>query len=119
RYWNMIHYFFPYKHLTDKDWNRVLKEYIPIFVNAKNKLDYELACIRLIGEINDTHGFTYVGFNNVQNRRGMFYPPLKVDFIEGQLVVTDYYNPELKTVAQLKIGDVITAIDHKPIQAII
>src|SRR6056297_1532119 len=29
RYWNMIHYFYPYKYLTDKDWDQVLKEYIP------------------------------------------------------------------------------------------
>lgn len=119
RYWNMIHYFFPNKHLTDKDWRQVLKEYIPIFVNAKSKLEYELACIQLIGEINDTHGFTYLGFNNVQNIRGKFYPPFKVEFIENQLVVTDYYNLELKTIAKLNIGDVITAIDRKPIQAII
>ena len=26
RYWNIIQYFFPYKYLTDKNWNDVLKE---------------------------------------------------------------------------------------------
>ena len=42
RFWNMIHYFFPYKHLTDKDWNSVLKEYIPTFIKAKTRYEYEL-----------------------------------------------------------------------------
>ena len=36
RYWNVINYFFPYKYLTDKDWNKVLKEYIPKFINSNN-----------------------------------------------------------------------------------
>ena len=31
RYWNMIQYFFPYKHLIGEDWNKVLGEFIPVF----------------------------------------------------------------------------------------
>jgi hypothetical protein len=29
RYWNIIEYFFPYKHLFKEDWTRVLKEFLP------------------------------------------------------------------------------------------
>lgn len=119
RYWNMIHYFFPSKYLTDTDWNGVLKKYIPKFINAKNKLEYELASIELIGEINDTHATTSVGFSNVQHRRGSLYPPILTQFIDGQLVVTDYYKPELQEASQVKIGDVITHIDGKSINAIV
>ncbi len=32
RYWNVIQYFFPYKYLTDKKWDEVLREYIPVFI---------------------------------------------------------------------------------------
>ncbi|WP_133586643.1 hypothetical protein [Sphingobacterium yanglingense] len=53
RYSNMIQYFFPYKYLTDKNWNIVLKEYIPLFISAKNELEYELAPLRIIGDVND------------------------------------------------------------------
>jgi hypothetical protein len=35
KYWNAIQYFFPNKYLTDKNWNVVLKEYIPLFIAAK------------------------------------------------------------------------------------
>jgi hypothetical protein len=38
RCWNIIHYFFPYKYLTDKNWDEVLREYIPKFMNAKTFL---------------------------------------------------------------------------------
>ncbi|GAB1855437.1 S41 family peptidase [Flavobacteriaceae bacterium MHTCC 0001] len=119
RYWNIIHYFYPNKHLTDKNWNDVLKEYIPLFINSKNKLIYELNCLRLIGEINDSHATAVLGFNNLQNKRGKFYPPFKSQFIEDKLVVTDYYNPELKKVSKIEIGDIITDINGKSLRSII
>ncbi len=34
RYWNIIQYYYPNRHLTDKDWNVVLEEYIPKFINC-------------------------------------------------------------------------------------
>ncbi len=119
RYWNMINYFYPNKYLTDKNWNDVLKEYIPKFINSKNKLEYELACIELIGDINDTHATTSVGFNTVQNIRGQFYPPFSTQFIDNKLVVTDYYNPELKEVSKVEVGDIITQINGKSIESIV
>ncbi|MFI1744322.1 S41 family peptidase [Thalassobellus sediminis] len=118
RYWNMINYFYPNKYLTDKNWNDVLKEYIPKFINSKNKLEYELACIELIGEINDTHGFI-VGFTLVNKIRGQFYPPFNLEFIKDKLVVSDYYNPELKDISKLTVGDIITHINNKPVQTIV
>ena len=57
RYWNMINYFFPSKYITDKDWNVVLKEYIPYFLEVQDRLAYELTTSMLIGEIGDTHVF--------------------------------------------------------------
>ncbi len=45
KYWNMINYFYPNKHLLDKNWNDVLKEYIPAFIDAKDELAYEMAAI--------------------------------------------------------------------------
>ena len=38
RYWNIIQYFYPYKYLTDQNWDEVLREYIPKFINAKTAL---------------------------------------------------------------------------------
>lgn len=119
RYWNMVQYFYPNKHLTDKNWNEVLKEYIPLFVSAENELEYELATIQIIGEVSDTHANLWGGKDKVEELRGNMYAPFRVQFIEKKLVVTDYYNPELKEVAGLKIGDVITHINGKTVEFIV
>ena len=32
RYWNMVNYFYPYKDILDKDWNKILNDYISKFI---------------------------------------------------------------------------------------
>jgi len=113
RYWNMISYFFPNKYLTDKDWNTTLKEYIPLFINAKNELEYEQAAIQIIGDIQDTHANLWGGNNKIEEWKGDNFAPVHLRFIENKLVVTDYYNPELKNETGLEVGDIITKIDGK------
>ena len=73
RYWNMIQYYFPYSYLTDKDWNDILGEYIPLFINAKSELEYELAAVKLIAEVNDSHANLWGGNNKIQEERGSNY----------------------------------------------
>jgi len=135
RYWNIIQYFFPYKYLTDKKWDEVLREYIPVFINAKTTLEYQLAVLQLAGETNDTHarlllrenetdllrGSRYAPLrtNEIDSLRGTKYAPFRVRFIENKLTVTDYFKPELKETAGLEIGDFITHINGKKIEYII
>ncbi|TXE17736.1 peptidase S41 [Psychroflexus gondwanensis] len=119
RYWNMIKYFFPYKHLMDEDWNNKLSEYIPLFINAEDELEYELAAVQLIGDIKDTHANLWGGGDQIENWKGKNYPPFHVRFIEDQLVVTDYYNEELKGEAGLEIGDIITKINGQTTEELI
>jgi len=119
RYWNMINYFFPYRHLTDQKWDTVLEEYIPKFLNAKDKLAYELVAIQVIGEVNDTHANLWGGRQRTNALRGTRFAAFKAEFVEDQLVVVDYFNPEFSGSAKVKIGDVITHINGKNITALI
>ena len=124
RYWNIVNYFSPSKHLTDKAWNNVLCEYIPYFVNAKNQLDYELATIQLIGEICDSHAANFLkGGHSFFASKGFGRAPIKTRFIENELVVTDYYTLKDTVITgdevKLKVGDIITHINGKPVDAII
>lgn len=119
RYWNMINYFFPYKHLMDEDWSNKLSEYIPLFINAKDELEYELAAIQIIGDIQDTHANLWSGADKIDEWKGVNYAPVHVRFVENQLVVTDYYNAELQNEVGLKIGDVITKINGNLIDKIV
>ena len=119
KYWNMIQYFFPYKHQTDKNWNGVLKEYIPLFISARNELEYELAALQIIGEVNDSHANLWGGREKIDSLRGNNYAPFRVQFIEKKLVVTDYYNPELRETSGLDIGDIITHINGETVESIV
>ncbi len=119
KYWNMIQYFFPYRYLIEKDWNSIMPEYIGRFVTADNELEYELAALELIGDIQDTHANIWSGGDKIQKWKGQRYAPVHVRFIENKLVVTDYYNWELKDIVGLQIGDIITHINKKDVSAII
>lgn len=126
RYWNMIYYFYPSKYLTDKNWNDVLSEYIPYFIEAKDELEYGLVALRLTGEICDSHAAGLMS-EKVNDTRGNRFMPFKVGFIENKLVVTDYYslrdtiltNDEIRNKTGLLIGDIITHINGKSVEAII
>jgi C-terminal processing protease CtpA/Prc len=119
RYWNMINYFFPYKHLMDKDWNTTLSEYIPLFLDSENELEYEMAALQIIGDIQDTHANLWGGAGKIKEWKGVNYPPVHTRFVENKLVVTDYYNEELKQVIGLKVGDVITKINGRTTEEIV
>ena len=119
RYWNIINYFSPYRNVMDKDWDTVLAEYIPVFINAENELEYELAVLKLIGEVQDTHANLYGGADKLSEWKGNYYSPIQVRFIQDKLVVTDYFNPELKDEIGLEIGDIITKINGKSIDQIL
>ena len=46
RYWNVINYFFPYKHLIGDSWNTVLTRYIPKFEANKDASGLSIDCAR-------------------------------------------------------------------------
>lgn len=59
RAWNIVEYFFPYKHLTDKNWNNVLKEYISVFVTAVDTIKYRKCLMQFTTELCDSHAGVY------------------------------------------------------------
>ena len=111
RYWNMIKYFYPYRHLIGEDWNKVLPEFIPQFVNDANAQAYMVTAMAMISSIHDTHANIWSANAPLEDYRGRFSPPFKARFIEGKLVVTGYYNDTLSVKDKFKIGDIITAIN--------
>jgi C-terminal processing protease CtpA/Prc len=119
RYWNIIHYFFPYKNLIEEDWNAVLTEFVPRFVETKDALDYRLAALEIIGRIHDTHANLWMRDQYLESWKGNLYAPVQVKFIEDQAVVTGYYHDEWGLATGLKPGDVITAIDGEPVSEIV
>ena len=119
KYWNIIHYYFPNKHLTDKNWDSVLIEYIPYFLNAKSRMEYELTVLKIIGEIHDSHAAIWDGAYKIETSKGQNYPPFHVRFVENKLIVDDYFNADKASLTGIKIGDVITHINGKSVEKVV
>ena len=119
RYWNIIHYFYPYKDIIDKNWNIILAEYIPQFVETKNELEYEKVFLKLIAEVKDTHANLAGETNEISKELGTYFPPVHLRFINDQLVIDDIYESEKIDQLPVKVGDVITKINGKKVSAIV
>ncbi|MDR7856759.1 S41 family peptidase [Tissierella sp.] len=118
RYWNIIEYYFPYKNLIEENWDGVLEEFIPKFINASNELEYKLAALELIGRVHDTHADIY-GNPTLYDYFGVSLSPVKISFIENKAVVTGYYNEDLGKKSGLQLGDIIVGINKKPINNVV
>ena len=119
RYWNMVNYFFPSKYLMDYDWGLALKKFIPVIVDAKNELEYELAFLEIVEHIQDSHAYLGGAADQIRAWKGLYFPSVKVNFVEGKLIVTGYHNPSLIGKEGLKVGDIITEINGESIEEII
>ncbi|HYG53365.1 MAG TPA: S41 family peptidase [Flavobacteriales bacterium] len=119
RYWNIIQYYFPYKYLIGEDWNNVLREFVPKFVNANSEYNYQLTVIALLAKVHDTHATTYSCQKAIYDYYGNYLPPLKVTFVEDKVLVIDYLNEEAGKASGLIKGDIIEKINGKPINEII
>ncbi len=118
RYWNMIQYFFPDKHLTNEDWNLVLKEFIPEFVSGKSETDYHLNALKLIARIHDSHATAWSTF--IDDSRGKNSAPFEITFIEEKPVITRILPLQAsQTESAFIIGDEIVAVNGKPVEEII
>lgn len=115
RYWNMINYFFPYKYQMDEDWNKVLYDFVPQFLSAENDLGYNLAALKLIAKISDTHANLWNKHGVLDQYKGMNTAPFKATFIENKLIVTGFYLDTLGIKNKLKIGDEILTINGKKV----
>ncbi len=105
RYWNIIHYFFPYKYIMDQHWDSTLVQFIPEIVDAPDALGYSLAFKAFTASINDSHAFFYTP--TYFDWLGSEYPPFLARFIEDEMVVTKV----LPQFPGIKQGDIIKEID--------
>ena len=119
RYWNSIQYFYPYKHLTNQPWDKVLPTYITKFINATNELEYELVVLELMTETNDSHAMIRAGNDQILKQKGLNYAPFRAWFIENQFIMVDDYQPQFTNSIGIKKGDRITHINGKKIEDLI
>lgn len=104
RYWNIVHYFFPYRYQTNQNWNQVLTEMIPEFSNTLDTTAYHLTILKLTAKIDDSHA----KFSTLYTGRhfGLNWVPFKFKIIDNKAVVTGFYSESLARKDDIRIGDV-------------
>ena len=115
RYWNIIQYHYPNKHLIGENWNDILPEFIPKFIYATTGNEYKLISAKLIARIHDTHAV--VPF--IYHLKGDNIIPVEINFVENKAVVVDLYKVNNNKNHGLQVGDVILKIDNNPVERII
>ena len=112
RLWNMAQYYFPSVNITNKNWNDVLKEYIPNFLAVKSTYNAQWTTTELIAELSDSHSVMISG-NPIYSENWL---PVEFGFVEGKLIVTD--NRKFLAAGENPVfesGDEIISIDgHAP-----
>ena len=86
RFWNVIHYFFPYKHLITEGWDGVLEEFIPKLEAARNAQEYALALAEMATHTHDSH--VSVRAKALTEYFGSAAPAVELREVEGEPVVT-------------------------------
>lgn len=116
RYWNVVNYFFPYKHLIGDSWETVLPRYIPRFEANKDAADYQLTVRELVTEMRDSHGGVR-NANAASEKLGTYLPPVLLAHLENKSVVTKVLTDKLpKDKLPIRVGDVVLAVDGEPVE---
>lgn len=119
RFWNAMEYCFPYLELTDKKWDQVLKEFLPLFLHPQDKTEYDLLLTRLVAQINDTHGNINIAsqsFKQTVLERKYYRSSIPVNLRalrDGTIIIEDTRTYELNR------GDIILSINNRDIHEII
>ena len=114
RFWNAIQYYYPYRYLLKEDWSNTLSVYLPLFLDIKDRTDYENTIKRLLTEIHDSHAMIS---RSIQQKSLL---PVFVRFIEGKAVVIRSYENNLNKQEQiLQPGDVLLNINGESIDSFI
>lgn len=111
RYWSMIQYFNPNKHLLSKRWYTVLPAFVSEIAQASSAHAYVNTMVKMISSINDSHAF--IRSTIYEQNLGKYRLPVKGQFLQGKLVITSNVVDSLNRTSNLKTGDVIISINGK------
>ena len=117
RYWNQVEYFFPYKYQMDENWDQVLKEMLPLFLNPASEMDYQLAMLATVAKLDDAHA--YLITPGLNKRLGFYWAPVELHMLDKQPVVTDFMDKIYAEKDDWKLGDIVLAVNGLPVSEIL
>lgn len=115
RFWNIVEYFYPYKYLIHKKWNKVLQEEIIEFINSETEIDYLKAINRLIKNTEDSHS-KIVKSGVYEEFLGLKKGAVRLKYIDQKIIISDIL---FENKNGLKIGEELVFIDKIPVKKLI
>ena len=115
RYWNIVNYFYPYKYLTDTNWQDVLNIFVPKFINTNNLKNYHFTLLELFAKLNDSH----TGFNSLLYSSSHKLPPFSCRIVDDRIIVLYPLNDSICKKYDIRYGDVILKVNGKSVKSLI
>jgi C-terminal processing protease CtpA/Prc len=106
--WNVFQHFYPYFDVVKTDWMAELPKALRAAATDAGPADFQKTLQRLVAALHDGHGRV-----NSPRQTAMLLPPLTLDWVEGQFLVTRVQAGKSEGVAP---GDRILRIDGKPVE---
>ncbi len=111
KFWGVITTFYPGIELRGKPWSEALAEFIPRMRDASTVTEYHLALARMTSRLEDSHATLMTP--ELQEWRGRASLPLRLDVVEGRVVVIEVAHDSLLRGALIRRGEVIRSIDEE------
>jgi len=110
RYWNAIHYFYPYKHLIGEDWGATLPRMVRMVDAARDSLEFGMALATMVTYTHDSHSgvtsntalMTYFGLLSVA---------VDLQYLGGQPVVIRVGADSATRASGIALGDIVMRVD--------
>jgi len=112
-YWNVINYFFPNRNLMDEPWDAILLRYIPLFRQPMTAIEFHKLFLKFVSNLSDSHGVSSSDLLVQSFWHGWFNPPVAIERVEGQCVVT-----VTDSVEGVLPGDILEAVNGRSVKQI-
>jgi len=115
RYWNIIEYYYPYKDVIEEDWDQVLLEFIPKFVQGSDYESYLMTISELTTKIHDSHAVVEdKRGETISTRFGIYRFPVNFVIFNNQVVISKVLKK-----CGLEPGDIVLKVGDKDIEEIL
>lgn len=117
RFWGFVEYWFPYRYATNNPWSEQLALSLPDFVSAGNSTEYQLAVMRLLASVGDTHCGLLNEPDELSVYFGSFHVPVILSYVEDKWVITGFSH-STAIESPLRRGDVVVSVDGESLSLI-
>ncbi|MDO9575627.1 MAG: S41 family peptidase [bacterium] len=99
-----------FENVPGLDWDKLVKEYIPKVMSARNEQEYYKLLQKLIANLKDNH--TYITLPD-ELRDGLDMPPIEVEVIENKFIITRVDDTE-----EMKRNNIYPGLEIKEVDGV-